>query len=81
MPFLTPSKQEELLSELKLLAQLLGFEVIESASFPTVMVRVSAGEKSVSITKQGSDYLATDTLPDVPMIFVGGGMFNYRVEV
>jgi hypothetical protein len=81
MPFLTPSKQEEILGELKLLAELLSLNIIEAASFPTVMVRVSLGDKAVTITKQGSDYLATDILPDIPMTFVGGGMFNYRLEV
>jgi hypothetical protein len=81
MSFLTPSREEEILSELKLVAQLLSLEVIEAVRFPTVMLRVSLGGKSSAITKQGPDFLATDSLPDVPMTFVGGGMFNYRLEV
>jgi hypothetical protein len=79
--FLTPSKEEEILDELKSLAQLLGLEVIESARFPTIMLRVAAGGQSSSITKQGEDFLATEALPDVPMTFVGSGLFSYRVEV
>jgi hypothetical protein len=46
-----------------------------------VMVRVTIGGSCSTITKQGSDFLATDPLPDVPMTFIGGGMFKYRVEV
>ena len=45
------------------------------------MVRVSLGGRSSAITKQGTDFLATDDLPDVPMTFIGGGMFKYRVEI
>jgi hypothetical protein len=81
MAFLTPSKEEEILNELKSLAQLLGLEVIESTRFPTVMVRVAVGGQSSSITKQGEDFLATETQPDVPMTLVGTGLFSYRVEL
>jgi hypothetical protein len=81
MALLTPMEQKEIISELESLAQLLGIEVIESVKFPTIMVRVSFGGRSSAITKQGSDFLATDTLPDVPMTFIGGGMFKYKVEV
>jgi hypothetical protein len=81
MPLMTPSKQKEILSELESLAQLLDMQVVESINFPTVMVRVSLGGSFSAITKQGSDFLATDTLPDVPMTFIGGGMFKYKVEV
>jgi hypothetical protein len=45
------------------------------------MLRVAAGGQSSSITKQGEDFLATEALPDVPMTFVGSGLFSYRVEV
>ena len=81
MALLTPLQQKEMISELESLAQLLGMDVIESINFPTVMVRVSLGGSSITITKQGSDFLATDILPDVPMTFIGGGMFRYKVEV
>jgi hypothetical protein len=81
MPLVTPSKAEEILSDLRTLAHLLELEVIETTKFPSVMMRISAGGKSIAVTKQGSDFLATDILPDVPMTFIGGGMFNYRVEV
>ena len=81
MAFLTPSKEEEILDELKSLVELLGLEVIESAKFPTVMVRVAAGGKSSSITKQGEHFLATEILPDVPMTPIGNGLFSYRLEV
>ena len=82
MPLLNPAKAEEVLSDLKTLAYLLELEVIETTKFPTVMLRVSrGGGKSIAITKQGSDFLATDVLPEVPMTFVGGGMFTYRLEV
>jgi hypothetical protein len=81
MPLLTPSKAEETLSDLKTLARLLELDVIETTKFPSVMMRISLAGKSIAITKQGSDFLATDILPDVPMTFIGGGMFNYRVEV
>ena len=81
MPLVTPSKAEEILSDLKTLAFLLELEVIETTKFPSVMMRISLDGKSIAITKQGSDFLATDILPDVPMTFIGGGMFNYRVEV
>ena len=81
MPLVTPSTAEEILSDLKTLAFLLELEVIETTKFPSVMMRISLDGKSIAITKQGSDFLATDILPDVPMTFIGGGMFNYRVEV
>jgi len=81
MAFLTPTREEEILNELRLLAQLLDLDVVESSRFPSVMLRVSRGGKAAALTKQGSEYLATDALPDVPMTFVGGGMFNYRLEV
>jgi len=81
MAFLTPSKEEEILDELKSLAQLLGLEVIDAARFPTVMLRVSVGDHSSSITKQGDDFLATEALPDVPMTSIGHGLFSYRLEV
>jgi hypothetical protein len=81
MSFLTPSAEQELLKELQSLAELLGAEVLESIKFPTVMVRVSSHGARSTITKHGSDFLATETLPDVPMTFIGGGMFNYRLEV
>jgi hypothetical protein len=78
---MTLTKQKEILGELESLAQLLGMNIIESINFPTVMLRVSLGGNSSAITKQGSEFLATDTLPDVPMTFIGGGMFKYRVDV
>jgi hypothetical protein len=81
MPLVTPAKAAEILNDLKALAHLLELEVVETTKFPTVMLRVSQGDKSSAITKQGSDFLATDVLPDVPMTFIGGGMFKYRVEV
>jgi hypothetical protein len=81
MPLLTPSKAAEILGDLNTLADLLGLDVIETTKFPTLMMRVSLGGKSIAITKQGPDFLATDTLPDVPMTFIGGGMFNYRLEL
>ena len=81
MSLLSPAKAEEVLSDLKTLASLLELDVIETTKFPTVMMRVSRGDKSIAITKQGSDFLATDILPDIPMTFIGGGMFHYRVEV
>jgi hypothetical protein len=81
MPLLTPDKAEEVLSDLETLASLLELNVIETTKFPTVMMRVSLGGKSIAITKQGSDFLATDVLPEVPMTFIGGGMFHYRLEV
>jgi hypothetical protein len=74
-------KEEEILNELKSLVQLLGLDVIEASNFPTMRVRVSLDGKSITITKQGSDFLATDILPDIPMTFIGGGLFKYRVEV
>jgi nucleotide-binding universal stress UspA family protein len=81
MSFLNESKQEELLNELKSLAELLGVEVVEAAKLPVVTVRVSSGSTSSTITKRGDDFFATHDLPEVPMTFVGGGMFKYRVEV
>lgn len=81
MALLTPSEQKEIISELESLAQLLGLDVIESVKFPTIMVRVSFGDTSSAITKQGSDFLATDALPNAPMTFIGGGMFKYKVEI
>ena len=81
MPLLTPDKAEEVLSDLKTLASLLELDVIETTKFPTVMMRVSRGGRAIAITMQGSDFLATDILPDIPMTFIGGGMFHYRVEV
>jgi hypothetical protein len=81
MSLLNPSKAEEVISDLKTLAHLLELDVIETTKFPTVMMRVSIGGKAIAITKQGSDFLATDILPDIPMTFIGGGMFHYRVEV
>jgi hypothetical protein len=80
MSFLTPSAEQELLTELESLAELLGAEVLEYIKFPTVMVRVSSGGASSTITKQGSNFLATETLPEVPMTFIDGAMFN-RLEV
>lgn len=81
MALLTPAKAEEILDDLQSLAQLLELDVIETTKFPTIMMRVSCGDKAVSITKQGGDFLATDLLPTVPMTFIGGGMFTYRLEV
>jgi len=81
MSFLTPTEEREMLAELESLADLLGVRVVESVRFPTVMVRVLAGDSCSTIAKQGSDFVATDELPDVPMTFIGGGMFNYRLEV
>jgi hypothetical protein len=81
MALLTPSQQKEIISELDSLAQLLGVDVVESIKFPTIMVRVSLGGSFSAITKQGSDFLATDALPGVPMTLIGGGMFKYKVEV
>jgi hypothetical protein len=81
MAFLTPLKEEEIIGELILVAQLLDLEVVEYTRFPSVMVRVSRNGTAAVLTKQGSDYLSTDTLPDVPMTFIGGGMFSYRLEV
>jgi hypothetical protein len=81
MPLLTPSQQQEIITELESLAQLLDVQVIESVNFPTVMLRVASGGRSSAFTKQGSDFLATDSLPEIPMTFIGGGMFKYRVLV
>jgi len=81
MALLSPSQQKEIISELESLAQLLGMDVVESINFPTIMVRVSLGDSFSAITKRGSDFLATDALPGVPMTFIGGGMFKYKVEV
>jgi hypothetical protein len=82
MTFLNPSKQEDLLEELKSLAELLGVEVVEAAKLPVVTVRVSSGSgTSSTITKRGADFFATHDLPEVTMTFVGGGMFKYHVEV
>jgi hypothetical protein len=81
MALLTPSQQKEIISELESLAQLLNMNVIESSNFPTIMVRVSLGGSLSALTKQGSEFLATDILPDVPMTYIGGGMFKYRVEI
>lgn len=82
MSFLDPSHQENLLNELKSLAELLGVEVVEAAKLPVVMVRVSSCSGSSStITKRGADFFATHDLPEVPMTFVGRGMFKYRVEI
>jgi len=81
MSLLSPAKAEEVLRDLKTLASLLELDVIETTKFPTVMMRVSLGGKSIAITKQGSDFLATDALPEVPTTFIGGGMFHYRLEV
>lgn len=55
MPLLTPAKAEQVLSDLKTLADLLELDVIETTKLPTVMMRVSRGDKSIAITKQGSD--------------------------
>jgi hypothetical protein len=81
MALLSPSQQKEIISELESLAQLLGMDVVESIKFPTIMVRVSLGGSFTAITKNGSDFLATDALPGVPMTFIGGPMFKYKVEV
>ena len=81
MSLVTPAKAEEILGDLKTLAQLLDLEVVETTKFPTVMMRVASEGKSVAITKQGSEFLATGTLPEVQTTFIGGGMFNYRLEV
>jgi hypothetical protein len=81
MSLLSPAKAEEVLRDLKTLASLLELDVIETTKFPTVMMRVSLEGKSIAITKQGSDFLATDALPEVPTTFIGGGMFHYRLEV
>ncbi len=81
MTSLNSSKQDELLNELRSLAELLGVEVVEAAKLPVVTVRVSSGGGSSTITKRGADFFATHDLPEVPMTFVGGGMFKYRVEV
>ena len=82
MSFLNPLQQEYLLNELKSLAELLGVEVVEAATLPVVMVRVSSSEgASSTITKRGADFFATHDLPEVPMTFVGGGMFKFHVEV
>jgi hypothetical protein len=81
MTSISSTKQEELLNELRSLAELLGVEVVEAAKLPVVTVRVSSGGASSTITKRGADFFATHDLPEVPMTFVGGGMFKYRVEV
>ena len=81
MAFVTPSQAEEIFGDLKTLAELLGLEVVETTKFPTIMMRISVGDKSVAITKQGADFVATDVLPSVPSTFIGGGMFSYRLEV
>jgi hypothetical protein len=81
MAFVTPVQAEEIFSDLKALAELLGLEVMETTKFPTIMMRISVGDKSVAITKQGSDFVATDELPSVGSTFIGGGMFGYRLEV
>jgi hypothetical protein len=81
MSLLSPAKAEEVLSDLETLASLLELDVIETTKFPTVMMRVSLGGKSIAITKQGSDFLATDALPEAPTTFIGGAMFHYRLEV
>jgi hypothetical protein len=82
MAFLSPAQQEQLLDELKSLAELMGVEVVEAAKLPVVTVRVSSGGgASSTITKRGAEFFATHDLPEVPMTFVGGGMFKYRVEV
>lgn len=72
---------EIILDELDVLARLLGLDVVETTGFPTARVRVAVDGKHVVITKQGSEFLATDVLPDVPMTFVGGAMFTYRLEL
>jgi hypothetical protein len=81
MAFITSSEAERICSDLKTLAELLGLDVVETIAFPTVMVKISVGGKSVAITKQGSDFLATDVLPSVPSKFIGGAMFKHRLEV
>jgi hypothetical protein len=81
MPLLPPSQAAEILSDLKTLADLLELDILETTTFPTLLMRVSRGGKSIAITKHGSDFLATDTLPDVPTTFIGGGMFTYRLDV
>jgi hypothetical protein len=81
MALVTPAKAEEIIGELKTLAHLLELQVIEVTKFPTIMMRVAHGDKSVSITKQGSEFLATDKLPELETTFVGGGMFSYRLEL
>jgi hypothetical protein len=81
MALVTPSKALEILNDLQTLAQLLELQVIETTKFPTIMMRVGCGDEAVSITKQGSDFLATGLLPSVPMTFIGAGMFSYRLEV
>jgi hypothetical protein len=81
MPLVTPAKAEEILGDLKTLAHLLELEVIETTKFPSIMMRVSLDGKSIAITKQGTDFLATDILPNVQMTFIGGGMFNYRLDL
>lgn len=76
------SRQDEVLNELKSLAELLGVVVVEAVKLPVVMVRVASnGGASSTITKRGGDFFATHDLPEVPMTYVGGGMFKYRVEV
>jgi hypothetical protein len=81
MAFPSAAKQEEQLNELKSLAELFGVEVVESLKLPIVMVRVASGNSTSTITKRGEDFFATHDLPDVPMTYIGGGMFKYRVEV
>ena len=82
MSFPSPSKQEELLNELRALTELLGIDVVEAIKLPVVAVRVSSGSgESSTITKRGVDFFATHDLPEVPMTFVGGGMFKYRLEI
>jgi hypothetical protein len=81
MALVTPSKALEILNDLQTLAQLLELQVIETTKFPTIMMRVECADRAVSITKEGSDFLATGLLPNVPMTFIGPGMFSYRLEV
>jgi hypothetical protein len=81
MAFITPSEAQRVCGDLMTLAELLGLEVLESNDFPTIMIKVSVGGKSVAITKQGSDFLATDILPSVPSTFVGGTMFKHRLDI
>ena len=81
MAFVTPSEAEEILGDLKMLAELLGLDVVETSNFPTIMLKISVSGKLVAITKQGSDFLATDVLPSVPSTFIGGTMFKHRLDV
>jgi len=81
MAFPSVAKQEEEINELKSLAALFGLEIVESLKYPIVMIRVASGNSTSTITKRADGFFATHELPNVPMTYVGGGMFKYRVDV